>query len=213
MKRSIKLLVLPALLLLSACNDDSDSGSSSPALTVEELPAGVYTISTGDMNAPTVGKYYADDSGNRLLVLNDSSDHASQVYQQQSSNPWEATPAPTMDTSVTLLRHDPTPTASITVDSLAGTYITQAASGITASFTISSTGAISANATDCKLSGQLSAGTMPNTLQLSLDTAACGSLPASSTGFLLVDQDYAPATFRLLSTANQQIIDLWAYAE
>ncbi|QLQ33533.1 MAG: hypothetical protein HZT40_20215 [Candidatus Thiothrix singaporensis] len=212
MKQTTPFLPLPALLLLSACNGGSDSSSAASAPNVEDLTTGVYTVSTGDANAPTVGKYYSGFNGDRLLVLNGSNDQATQLYQRQGNNVWESTP--TQSATVTLLRHDAALTAgNIAVSSFAGNYVTQAAQGINASFTVSSGGVISANATDCKISGQLSAGSMPDTLKLNLKTVNCGSLPSSSSGYLMADNDYAPAAFRLLTVSGQQIVDLWSYAD
>jgi len=217
MQQIFKRLMLASLVvLLASCGESSNNTTSNDtnnnsALSVSELATGVYTVSVGEANNPTVGKYYAGANGDRLLVLNNSNEQAERIYRRLGNSPWEAAPASA--TSVTLLRHDATPAATVDMTNLAGDYLTQVASGVTAGFNINTTGVIAANSANCKISGQLSMGNMSNTLNLSLKTANCGSLPASSTGVLVVDSDYTPANFRLLTLSEQKVVDLWAYAE
>lgn len=210
MNHRLEFLAFGAIVVtLSACG----GGDNQPKVSVDDLAAGSYVVSTGDANAPTVGKYYAAADGRRLLVLADSTDHASQLYRHDAGAAWAAVPAPTADVSVTLLHSSATAASTRAVASAAGSYVAQVGTGVVASFTVNASGDITAGATACKLSGKLSAGTLPNTLQLSLSTAGCGTLPASATGVLAVDADYAPAAFRLVADNGAQVIDLWAYVE
>jgi len=171
MNHRLGFLAFSAIVLtLAACG--GGDGDNQPKVNVDDLAAGSYVVSTGDANAPTVGKYYAGADGRRLLVA-----------------------------------------GTVAIASVAGRYVAQVATGVVASFTVNAAGDIAAGATTCKLSGKLSAGTLPNTLQLSLTTAGCGALPASATGVLAIDADYAPAAFRLVADNGTQVVDLWAYAE
>ncbi len=177
---------------------------------MDDLPAGRYVVSLGDANAPTVGKYYAASDGSRLLVTADGTDRAQQLYRRSGTGSWVAVPAPAQDLTVTLLRSDALPaTATLDPAALAGRYVTQVAAGVVADFRIVASGGIVAGASACKLSGQLAAGLLPNTLKLNLATTGCGTaLPASATGVLVVDSDYAPAKFRLVGDGGNQLVDL-----
>ncbi|CAN5774457.1 hypothetical protein BH11PSE8_BH11PSE8_28850 [soil metagenome] len=197
------------VLALSACGSDD----STPRVTVDDLAAGSYVVSIGDANAPTVGKYYASADGSRLLVVADATDHAQQVYKKAANQAWVAAPAVAQDVTVTLLRSGAVTANTVALASLAGHYVTSVATGITASFDIDASGAITAGTSACKLSGRLSPGKLPNTLVLDLTTSGCGTLPAASTGVLVIDADYAPASYRLVAESGTQLLDLWAFSE
>nr|WP_315201586.1 hypothetical protein [uncultured Albidiferax sp.] len=199
--------LLALVCALAACG-----GDDGPKVAVTDLPAGNYTVSVGDANAPTVGKYYAAADGSRLLVLADSNDQATQVYRRAAGANWVGVPAAGQDTSVALLRSDALPVASVNLAALAGNYTTALAAGGVARFAVNASGDITASTSACKLSGKLTAGALPNTLALKLSAQSCGSLPASSTDVLAVDADYAPA-LRLVADNGVQLLDLWAYRE
>ena len=198
-------------MLAVACGLAACGGDDAPTVAVTDLAAGAYTVSVGDANAPTVGKYYAAADGSRLLVLADSNDQATQLYRRAPGAAWVAVPV-LGNTTVALLRSDALPVAAVTVAAQAGSYTTLLATGGVASFTVSATGDITAGTSACKLSGKLAVGSLPNTLALTLSAQVCGSLPASSTGVLAVDADYAPAV-RLVADNGTQLLDLWAYRE
>ena len=223
-----------AALLLAACGGGGNSngflpGATTPAsttpaptgpaatpkLSVDDLPTGSYIVSTGDAGAPTVGKYYAAADGSRLLVFGDSDDRARQAYRRDAGGAWVGVPASDKDVAVTLLQSHAVADAGVDASKLAGRYRTQTTAGVVADFSVTAEGAIVAGSSACKLSGKLSAGVLPNTLKLSLSasTEACGGLPATASGVLALDTDYAPARFRLLADNGSQLVDLWAYAE
>lgn len=203
---------------MAACggsNDDSSLAVQPPAqpkVTVEDLPAGSYAVSMGDVNAPMVGKYYAAADGSRLLVVADATDHANQLYRRAAGEPWVAVPASTTDVSVTFLRSGAVPAAAPALASLAGNYVTLAAAGTVANFSVNASGDIIAGASACKLAGKIAANGLLGTMKVTLATADCGSLPANSTGVATFDSDYMPAKFRLVVDNGTQPVDLWAYA-
>jgi hypothetical protein len=200
-----------ALLMLAACGSSNDIPE--PEVKVTELAAGVYAVSSGDANNPTAGKYYAASDGSRLLVLNNSATQASSLYRREGNGKWQMTPSATQNTSLELLNSSATTSAALNLTAVARSYTVRLSNGAAAAFTISSAGDIVAGGTSCKLSGKLSASTLPNTLKASLTASSCGDLPAQSEGYLVSDSDYAPATFRLLTYSGSTLVDLWAYAE
>lgn len=200
------------LLVLAACGS-SNNDVPAPEVKVTELAAGVYAVATGDASAPTAGKYYAAADGSRLLVLNNSSAQASALYRRDGNGKWQMTPTATQNTALDLLNSSAVPSSVLNVTSVARSYTVRLSSGTAAAFSITSAGDIVAGGTTCKLTGKLSTSALPNTLKASLTASSCGDLPAQSEGYLVVDSDYAPATFRLLTSSGSTLVDLWAYAE
>lgn len=201
-------------LLLAACDDGDDNNTQNTVkISVTQVSSGAYIVSVGDSDAPTVGKYYAGDDGSRLLLLNNAQEQAETLYRKAAAGDWTAVPAVTQNTDISLLRSDAISHASVEVASLAGTYVTQTAGGLVATFSIAADGSISAGVSDCKLSGTLSPSSLPNALNLRLNVSTCGDLPASSQGNLLLAPDYHPAAFRLVTDDGTQIVDLWGYVE
>jgi hypothetical protein len=212
MNRFVSTLAAAAVpLLLAACGN---GGSGKPQLNVADLAAGVYAVSTGDADSPTAGKYYAAGDGSRLLVLNDDEAKATAIYRREGSNgAWQAVPAVSDDTSVQLLNSNTLASATVDISTLAGSYVVRLASGSAAGFTISAAGDIVAGSSTCKLSGKASAGILPNTAKLSLVATGCGDVPGTSSGVLVLDSDYAPARFRMVTDNGSAKADLWAYSE
>lgn len=212
MKHSIGYFSLLAFAsLLAGCLGDGDSGAGAK-VNVDELTTGAYAVSIGNIDAPTVGTYYAGADGSRLLVVNNSDDKAAGLYRRGAAGKaWVAVPAVAADISVTLLNSIALPIN--VVPDLTGSYVVQIDADTIAKFSIVN-GIVNAGDTSCKLSGQVSDSALPNTLKLSLMAANCGgTLPAASAGVIAIDSDYAPARFRMLADDGEVIVDLWAYTE
>ncbi len=218
-KAGFLLVVAAAALSLSGCGGNGDdstpaANASTPAkVAVEDLPSGSYVVSVGDVDAPTVGKYYAGPDGSRLLVLANGSDKASQLYRRAPAGDWVAVPAALGDVSVKLLRSSTAPARTPAVSALAGRYAVLVDRGMPATFTVSAAGDIVPGASVCKLSGKIAQNALTGTLKADLATAGCGTLPATSTGIATTDDDYAPSRFRLVADSGTQLVDLWAFAE
>lgn len=211
MNRHLTLAACAAALLLSACGSSNEPAK--PALKVTDLAAGMYAVSAGDTANPTAGRYYAAADGSRLLVLNDSAQQATALYRRDAGGSWQMTPAATQDTTLELLNSSSLPASALNFAAIARSYTVRLASGAAAAFSINANGEIVAGGSSCKLSGKLATSSLPNTLKASLTASACGDLPAQSDGYLVVDSDYAPAAFRLLTYGGNAPLDLWAYAE
>ena len=208
MKRKQGCATAAALLAvaLSACSNSDDD-----TLQVDELASGSYTVSVGDVAAPKFGRYYAGNDGSHVLVLVDSDEHANQLYRRDTSGHWQAVPK--AHGEVRVLNSTARSASAITTAALSGDYQTQIDGSIVASFSVQADGTIVPGASSCKLGGTLAASTVPGTLKLTLTAAACGSLPASSGGLLIVDADDAPAQFRLIADNGTALVDLWAFAD
>lgn len=204
-----------AAIALTACGGDSDTPPVAPAatVTVDDAPSGAYVVSVGAEDALVVGKYYAAADGSRLVVLQNANDQATQLYRRASAgSAWSAVPPTTGNVTVSLATRAAVTPASPSAAALAGAWRVPVDGG-TAAFTLGADGTLTAGSTACKLSGTVSAGTLPGTLKLALSTAGCGALPVTARGVLVVDTDFAPAAFRLVADNGQQAVDLWAYAD
>ena len=216
---------LAAVLALAACGGGSSNsgggggGSGAPApsnpkVTVQDLAPGSYIVSVGNANAPTVGKYYAGVDGSRLLALANKDDRLDRLFKRDpGASSWSVIPAVEQDLQLSLLRSDSLVAQGADPAALAGSYAAALSDGAPARFAIAAGGAITALDTACKLSGQLSAGMLPSTLKLSLAASGCAGLPATSSGVLVIDSDYAPARFRLIADDGAKALDLWAYKQ
>jgi hypothetical protein len=205
-----------AALVLAACGSDDDTPAApaaSPTVTVDDATTGAYVVSVGTADALAVGKYYAAADGSRLLVLQGTDDRVAQLYRRASAGAaWIPVPAASTATTVTLATRAAVAVTSPTAAALAGKYRV-AIDGGHADFTLGADGLLTAGSATCKLSGTTSAGTLPGTLKLTLATSGCGALPASATGVLVADPDFAPAVFRLVADNDKVTVDLWAYAD
>ena len=202
-----------ALLLalgLAGCGSD---GGSTPKVTVSEVEPGLYVASTGSADALVVGRYFAAQDGSRLLALDDAQGRATALYRRSATGAWQAVPAADKDVSLSLLQHHALPVPAVDLAALAGRYAARLPDGTAVAFALSSQGVLSAGSTACKLSGQVSRGSLPGTLALTLASSGCSGLPARSDGVVAVDGERAPAAFRLLADDGRQIVDLLAFAE
>lgn len=205
------LILAAVAVLLAACGSSNEPAK--PAVKVTDLAAGMYAVSSGDSANPTAGRYYSAADGSRLLVLNNSSQQATALYRRDAGGSWQMTPAATQDTSLELLNSSSLPSAVLNFAAITRSYTVRLANGAAAAFSVNANGEIVAGSTSCKLSGKLATSSLPNTLKASLTASSCGDLPAQSDGYLVVDSDYAPAAFRLLTYSGSTPLDLWAYAE
>ncbi|WP_432721778.1 hypothetical protein R0381_002127 [Jeongeupia wiesaeckerbachi] len=211
--------VLPLLLTLSlaACGGGDDAGNGGdtgspavPKVSVDALPAGSYTVAIGDADAPQVGQYYSGSDGSRLLLVNDGNEVARTLYKQNASGVWAAVPVPKADVNIQLLSRESRISPTVDAAQNAGRYTVALTAG-EATFSLSAQGAITAIGEGCRISGQTGASPLPAAQALTLTFSGCDGLPASATGVLLADPDYAPAKLRLVVDDGNKLVDLWAY--
>lgn len=203
---------LPMTLVLTACGLTACSGGGdSSAISLDQKSGGLYTVGLGSADAPDVGQYLAAANGERLLVVNDSHGMAAKLYRQAAGGAWTSVPAATVNETVSLLSSQTELSAAVSLAALAGTYITQIETGVSAQFVVAADGTISTGSDTCKLFGKLSQSQLPAAAQLTLNTSNCANLPATLAGVLLVDKEYAPVSFRLVVDNGSKVFDLWAF--
>ena len=217
-------LACAALAVLAGCGGSNDHSypwfgsipeAAKPTVTADELDTGAYTVSTGNAEQPTMGRYYAGADGKRLLALEDPLEHVDVLLRRaDASSKWAAVPAPASDLSVKFLRSEARALAKPDAAALAGRYVVRLSDGSAADFQIGADGRIAKGSlSGCQLSGSLAAGSLPAALALSLDSSGCAGLPAHASGVLIVDSQDAPASLRLLADDGGSIVDLRGYAE
>ncbi|MEJ8849836.1 hypothetical protein [Variovorax rhizosphaerae] len=230
MKQAIRYTLgfaaLAAVAALTACGGDSRSWyfpavgtppeATQPKVTVDDPGSGAWTVSSGDANQPTMGRYYAAANGKRLLALEDDPVERVNLLLRRAdaTQKWAAIPAPTSDLTVSFLRTEARMLATPDATALAGRYVVRLSDGSAADFLIGSDGRITAGSLSaCRLSGSLVASSLPGTLSLNLDSSGCAGLPGHATGVLITDAQDAPARLRLLADDGTRTVDLRGYAE
>ncbi|TJZ69010.1 hypothetical protein [Chitiniphilus eburneus] len=214
--KALRIAPLFLGLLLAACGDDSSTPPSpppAPRISVDALPAGSYTVAIGDTDALEVGQYYTGSDGSRLLIVNDADETARTVYRQSAGGVWSAVPAPKADTTIQLQTYETRSSPLVDPAQLAGDYAVALTGGDTATFTLSATGEISPRGNGCRIAGTTGAGKLPGVLSVALTATNCAGLPASASGALFADPDYAPARLRLVMDDGTKVVDLWAYPD
>jgi hypothetical protein len=213
---------LAAVLMLAACGGGNDpvvgggttTEPATPKVQADELSTGAYAVSTGSVDKPTVGRYYAGADGKRLLALEDADESVDLLLRRaDAASAWIAVPAPAADLNVSLLRSQARTLATPDAVALAGRYVVRLSDGSAADFNIGADGRITAGSSACKLSGALTDSTLPGALSLTLASTGCAALPANATGVLVVDPMDAPANLRLVADDGGQTLDLRGYAE
>ncbi|MCB1755114.1 MAG: hypothetical protein KDJ38_06310 [Gammaproteobacteria bacterium] len=210
--RTSLLLTGVLAVSLSACSDDDDTSPRSGLSGISELQAGSYLVSVGDTAAPQTGRYYADDAGNRLLLIQDDDEKAQALYRQTADGDWVATPENSADDVAVLLSHRLTALDTGLAD-LSGDYIAELPDGTAANFTLGTDGQITAITGGCQVGGSISESSLPDTFDVSLTLTACGDLTGSLSGHAFVGGDFDPPHIRLLTTAGDSLVELWAFAD
>jgi hypothetical protein len=207
------LLLVLALVACGSSDGDAQTSVAKPEIRVSDLSEGSYVVSIGDQENPTVGKYYAGADGNRLLIVEDETGQAKNVYRRNGAGAWTTAPAAKQNVNLQLLSNTKLVTSTLDVASLAGSYVTRLSNGAPALFSLTSGGDVVAGSTPCKLSGKATASTLPGTFNLNLSASGCGELPSVATGAIMVDSDYAPARFRIVTDDGTTIGTLLAFSE
>ena len=211
MKRYLILLVLS--FGLAACNDDhkDQENTGNSVELAPSLAKGTYSVSveTND-ELPMVGKYFSGADGNKLLILNDEQDRAQVVMSYDvKSRTWQANQ--NNFKPISFAHVDQLTDQTVDVASLAGSYILSFPNDQQIAFELNSNGTMLSKGSNCSFAGTVTASQINNVLNYQLQNNNCELLKNNTKGYLVVDDDLNPASFRLVSSiAGSQ--DGWAFS-
>lgn len=202
MKRLLMVLLLG--MGLAACNDESNQANTS-AETAELAPSlavGTYQVSveTGD-ELPLAGQYYSGVDGNKLLVLYDATEHAKIIMQYDvKSKKWQSNQSE-VNKALVFAHEEKIASSQVQVEQLVGSYTLSLSNDLTVPVEINAQGQISSKAQTCNFSGMITANQLAQTMSYELTANNCEAMKNNIKGFLVVDENSAPASFRLLSAS------------
>ncbi|MDS7928273.1 hypothetical protein RMB13_02030 [Acinetobacter sp. V102_4] len=211
------LIVVLLSLGLVACNssneDQEQKDTPSKVELAPSLDIGTYTVSIEtDQELPMTGKYYSGIDGNKLLVFNDEQDRASIIITYDAKNQmWYTNQAD----KVTTIKHfdhvEEITGQKVNIASLSGTYTLSLANDVTIPLEINSQGQMASQDANCIFTGVITGNLLVNTASYHLQNNKCDAMKNNTKGYLIVDEDYGPASFRLISDmTNSQ--DAWAFS-
>jgi hypothetical protein len=211
MKNIFYFILVIAASFLVAC-DDNGGKSSTAKLTVDELESGRYTVSVGDENSPSIGKYYAGNGNSRFVFVEGVDGKVAQIYRRTQNGEWTAVPNSRDDTTIKLVNSTPVLDQNIGLAELPSGFVTKTSLDQVVKFALGSNGRLTAEAGDCHIVGTVSEGDIEGLLAVALTSENC-DLPEEMDGVLVIDDDYQPAVFRLIASRGEEIMDLWIYQE
>lgn len=203
------LYVLPACLVLAACNGGGGAqsnvvlgGAPSPgqstAFLLEGDPAGNY------------GEAFIDAEGKGFIVVAPSDGQAAQALYRLDGGIVQRSPGALGGTvnlnqsSVMKLR-----TSAVAPGQVAGSY-TILLGALSADFKLDADGKLTATGGACQLSGNVqTSGAVPGTLPVSLTVGGC-TAEGKYEGYLIRSADYAPGAFRLVADDGKRVVDGYA---
>jgi hypothetical protein len=198
------LMVLLFGMGLAACNNDdnqTNTSVNSPELA-PSLAEGTYQVSveTSD-ELPLAGRYYSGADGNKFLVLYDANERAKIVMQYDAkTKKWQSN---LNDNSKALIfAHQEQVFASqIGLEQLVGSYTLSLSNGSTVPVEINAQGQLSSKDQNCAFTGAITANQVAQTMSYELTVNSCEAMKNNMKGFVVVDDNSAPASFRLLSAS------------
>lgn len=225
MKRWQSLAVPLCALWLVACGGSDDAPAPPKAPKVPELASsaaasGNWRVAVEQGDDVQVGRYWAADSGQRVLLLTDANGKMRTVLvRKDSSADWELGAgvepqgqvqfATTVDESAAAGQM----LALADVQSSNG-YELRGAEGRAVYFTVNAEGQAQPSVdAACQWTGQLETSDLPQTLAIRVqDAAGCWGGGAAWTGLLVRDAQDAPAAFRAISIdGSSPAVDAWVF--
>ncbi|RKG34804.1 hypothetical protein D7V21_05475 [Acinetobacter guerrae] len=197
---------------LAACNDDNKDQQNTDITQnlAPDLSQGTYSVSLETSNElPMTGKYYSGSDGNRLLIMNNDEDRAAIVMSYDAkSKTWQTnqnSPVP-----INFAHIDQITDQAVDIGSLAENYILSFPSDQSIQLEITSSGEIHSKEKNCSFAGTITKSQMNNVINYQIQNNTCDVLKNNTKGYLVIDEDLSPASFRLVSSiAGSQ--DGWAF--
>lgn len=211
MKNISYLAMAIAMSLLVACGH-SKSKNDTAKLSVDDLGSGRYTVSIGDENSPSVGKYYGGSGNSRFVFVEGANGNVAKIYRRKESGEWTAVPNIIKDSDVNFINSTPVLDQGVGFKVLPSSFVTKTFLDKIVTLSIASNGKLTAEAGDCYISGEMSDGDIEELLEVRLTTENC-NLPQVMDGVLIIDKDYQPAVFKLVAYDDQEVFDLMLYQE
>lgn len=215
MNNKLSFLTLSVAVVLASCGQDdkkTELENKSAQITIPVLEQGAHRVVLGLENDPVIGQYYVGRNHEKLLVLNDQEQRANKVYYSQNKKAWQSLPPTEKSEELKFSNQEKLNAQQLSIDHFRGKYAVALDEQQTVNINIDVTGKITTLSSGCNLSGQLDKSTMPNVLQYIATAKNCSGVPESLKGYILQDDDYAPAVFRMINI-NQQLKDFWGYSE
>lgn len=211
------LVILFLTLGLIACSDDKESTENTENTDKNPniaplLNQGSYNVSveTND-ELPLAGKYYSGADGTRLLILNDEQERAAVVMSYDAQKQiWQTTQHEA--TPISFAHTDSILDQAIDIATLAGSYTLSVPDHEYIQFEINNNGAMSSKQNNCAFVGTITSSQMNNVLNYQLQNNNCTALNNNTRGFVVIDDDFKPARFRLVSSATESK-DAWAFPQ
>ncbi|MPW43286.1 hypothetical protein [Acinetobacter guerrae] len=197
---------------LAACNNDNKDQQNTNITQnlAPDLSQGTYSVSLETSNElPMTGKYYSGSDGNRLLIMNNDEDRAAIVMSYDAkSKTWQtnqSSPVP-----INFAHIDQITDQAVDIGSLAENYILSFPSDQSIQLEITSNGEIHSKEKNCSFAGTIIKSQMNNVINYQIQNNTCDVLKNNTKGYLVIDEDLSPASFRLVSSiAGSQ--DGWAF--
>lgn len=211
MKRCLLVLLLG--LGLAACNDNNDQVSTEKPALAPSLDVGTYIISTEtDEELPMAGKYYSGADGSKLLILDDDENRAKVVMSYDAkTKAWQSNQS-NQAMTVELAHYEKIDDQKITLNQLAGTYDLSFPDGTTVNAEVNAQGQIVSKDPNCVFTGVITESALADTANYQLTDNKCDALKNNSKGYVIVDEDLEPMSFRLVSDTVASK-DIWAFAQ
>ncbi|MBV6324210.1 hypothetical protein [Duganella violaceipulchra] len=211
MNNSMKAALLAVVAGLAGCNG-STSNEPPPPSSVPVLGEGALQ---GYANGDTVSgaSIYTNKDGKGYVLLSADGDGAATVIHVVDGS--KGRRVPVASSGMVTLAYDRT--QAVVLNALSGANAAGSyqvlIGGKPVLFTVAADGAISAGASDCKLTGKVDfTATYGGAAALTLTASGCGSaVEGSYKGLALASADTAPAALQLVGENGSAVLDLLAY--
>ena len=227
MKLKLTYLMLFTMLGLVACGEDDSQSSTqmSSAITkhavdntlsgsnqisgISGLGAGAYTVSMGTDEDLKIGTYYQSDNDEKLLIINGEEQKSDLVFYAFPNQEWVSVVPMQENEVIDISQHEAIHHELLNLSSFSGDYHSTYGK-VDIEIKIDDQGNVISGDSACKLNGKLSQTDLPNMMKYNLTSQACGDLSSNLKGYFVKDENYEPASFRLINL-NSSILDLWFY--